>query len=563
MTDLTNKKPRLAETGQGFSVLKTVEYNGRFLYSKYSPDKAIETTVEKLNILPGTIILINSPALWYGLESLFKKTPEDCIFIALEADTELYNFSKDFLPQNHSDKIIFLNACDVKNLDTLFRKLTNTGKYRRLLSIDFSAGINFHKEVYLIIKNGLQEIIERFWKNRITLTKLGKLYSKNTIKNLPALSSHPQLWQLEKTISKPILVCGAGESLDSFFKTDSKGEFIYKDLINSNFYIIAADACYKTLLSRGIHVHSAVLLEAQFAITKAFLGIEKSETTLFMDICSRADIKDFVSDKTVFFATKYASSNFLNELSSSNIIHNYISGTGSVGIAALEIAKKLRCNNNIPIFIIGMDFSYSLGRTHCKGTFQDNTRFTSTNRVCSTDNAGPAITGNAASLSGKDSKKIYTTPILASYASLTSRMNENIENIYDLGTSGIDLGFNFISSQELISKAQSWNFNTNNETSTVPSAVSYNDINKLLKSHLSDLLKIKSLLTCGTDSPKYNKELSLQEQLELLLIRNDFLYLHFPDGHKLSMNTAYLKRIRAETDTFIKLFENACNSPNN
>lgn len=553
MIDINDKKPRLAETGQGFSVLKTVEYKGKFLYSKYSPDKAILKTVEQLVILPGTIILINSPVLWYGLNELLNKTPENCCIIALEADVELYEFSLSYLPEQFINKIQFIKTENLENLDSLFRNKINSGKFKRLLSVDFSAGVNFNKNTYDLIKNGLQEIIERFWKNRITLTKLGKLYSKNLIQNLKITSSAPQLYQMKNSVNKPILVCGAGESLDNLFPVNNKGICPYSDLINDRFFIICADACLIPLQKRGIKASAVVLLEAQFAITKAFLGNQSSDTILFMDISARHDIKKFYKNRTVLFATEYADSSFLKKLKDTRIIKEFSQGLGSVGLAAVEIAKLLRKDNSIPIFICGMDFSYSLGRTHCMGTFHDIARFLNNKKTKGTDNIAPSFSVNTHKFTGKNNKTFYTTPVMEAYSSILTRLNSNETNIYDAGISGINLNLPIVKTEKLLEFSKNITADKNKILLPEP-LVTEEAILNLINNELSELNKLKDLLINGTASKKYDSSISLNEQIKNILKERDYLYIHFPDGHTCTTEESFLKRIRAEIDSFIKLF---------
>lgn len=554
MAENNNKKPQLAETGQGFSVLKTVEYKGKFLYSKYAPDKAILKTIEELCILPGTIIIINSPALWYGFDFLLQKLPENCSIIALEADDELYDFSTSFIPENFKDNFYFLNTSNLKNLDNLFRENVNTGKYRRLLPIDFSAGVNFNKETYLLIQNALQEIIERFWKNRITLTKLGKLYSKNLIQNLKLTATAPQLYQLKNSISKPILVCGAGESLDSIFITNKNGICPYASFINDNFFILAADACLTSLQKRGIKVSGVVLLEAQFAITKAFLGNKDTDTILFMDISARHDIKKFYKNRIVLFTTEYATSSFLSKLKQQEIIYAYFQSLGSVGLAALEIAKTIRSDISVPIFVCGMDFSYSLGRTHCSGSFHDINRFLNNCKIKGTDNISPSFSINAHKFLGKDNQESYTTPTMETYSSIFARLNTSSQNIFDIGKSGINLGLPQLTSNDFFEYSKNIS-QTNNNFSLPKSCVSESIINNLLLNEYNELQILKDLLVNGTSSREYNSLFPLEEQISQLLKSKDYLYMHFPDGYNFNTSESFLKRIRAEIDSFIKLFK--------
>jgi len=86
----SENKPCLVRTAQGFSV----SYKNLFLYSKYNPARNILSIIEKMEILPGTIVLCFSPVLNYGLEPLAEKLPENCIMFGIEADSELHKLSE-------------------------------------------------------------------------------------------------------------------------------------------------------------------------------------------------------------------------------------------------------------------------------------------------------------------------------------------------------------------------------------------------------------------------------------------------------------------------------------
>ena len=83
------EKPCLVSTERGFSL----SYQGRFLYSKYAPDRAILGTIQNLTLLPGTLIIAVSPALWLGLDSLLEKLPENCFLLGVEFDENLHDFA--------------------------------------------------------------------------------------------------------------------------------------------------------------------------------------------------------------------------------------------------------------------------------------------------------------------------------------------------------------------------------------------------------------------------------------------------------------------------------------
>ena len=327
--------------------LQSVLYRGRYLYSKYNPSKAIIQHISTLRILPGTLILINSPALFYGLKELEALCPANCIIFALEAEPELYALSAAALKNLPFNVNVFL-LDNLQNLDTALRNLVNTGKVKRVLPIDFSQGVQFAKPLYEKVYSAAQEIIALFWKNRITLSKMGKLFAKNIFRNLGKMSRQRQLCDVEKSVFKPILVCGAGESLDETLS--AKNEHFLKRLKSGDFYILAVDAAVSALLERGIQPNGVVSLEAQFAIQKAFLGTSGcTSSTLFLDLCARTQSERSFGGSTVWFCSEYANAKFLQTLQKKGIVHSFIPPLGSVGICAVYIALYLRAFLELPV----------------------------------------------------------------------------------------------------------------------------------------------------------------------------------------------------------------------
>jgi hypothetical protein len=69
------------------------------------------------------------------------------------------------------------------------------------------------------------------------------------------------------------------------------------------------------------------------------------------------------------------------------------------------------------------------------------------------------------------------------------------------------------------------------------------------------LKQIRDLLSKGENSSYRDSTKPLSQQIHTLLQKREYLYLHFPDGYRLSMESSFLKRVRAELDSFIKIIE--------
>lgn len=542
---IQSEEPRLVTTGQGFSFLNTVEYKGRFLYSKYNPTRAIESLIEKTTILPGTLIVIFSPLLWYGLESLKKKLPKECFIIAIEANSALELLArKELVKLNKTNEIKLYNLTNVSIIEKEINSLLLTSNIKRSLRIDFSAGIQFSKELYEWTDIAIQDIIATFWKNRITLVKFGKLFSKNLISNIKKLSSSYLIEDIEKIVEKPILVVGGGEGLNS----------INWEKINQNsFFIIAVDAALKPLLSYGIIPNAVVGMESQFAIQKAYTGtawkIKDKNIIFFADTSSRSQIIDQLDTTTVFFSSLYSDGNFFNNLIAKEILNNFIKPMGSVGLVAVDIALKLRKNDSIEIYTVGLDFSYSVGFTHAKSTMAHIERLLKTKRNCSIENIDAAFATGAEFCSSKEGRKIVTTKLLSSYAKQFSTLFNNKINLYDASKTGINLGIQTKS----IDNIQN-DFSTCKITLPSLNTKRKIKIENFIEEEKEKLNELKSLLSEGENS-KYFNNINLEKQIKEILLNREYLYLHFPDGYKLSLSQSFLKRVRAEIEYFLKLLK--------
>ena len=236
------------ETSQGFSV----SYQEHLLYSKYNPSKNIIAAVEKLQLLPGTIILCCSPLLGYGLSELSSRLAENCLIVLCEAEKALYDFSLTEKGLPLDNKRIY--NCPPEELNNLPLKLFDfsaSGLYKRVIRFDMSAGSQFHKDYYDKLTQACQEAVMTFWKNRLTLTKFGRRYSKNLFENLHYLGNTEPISDFFNTVEKPLIVFGAGESTQNFI-TGLLRRYAPRNDETLPFYILCADTALQPLLKNGI-----------------------------------------------------------------------------------------------------------------------------------------------------------------------------------------------------------------------------------------------------------------------------------------------------------------------
>ena len=537
MNSLDKNKPCLVETSQGFSV----KYKERFLYSKYNPEKNILQIIENISVLPGTLILCFSPLLGYGINNLIQKLPKDCILLGCEIDEELFSITKEFcskLEKDSSNRFYLLSPSELKNLpfflETESRNYLQKRNIKRIIKIDFSAGTTLYPEFYSNLEITVQNIINQFWKNRITLVNFGRRYSRNLIKNLSSLQNSIPLTSLYKTVTKNILVLGTGESLEKTIEQ-------IKNTYNS-YFIIAVDASLPILKKYKIKADIVICEESQIAIAKAFIGCKKYAEYSIAGLTSCHNTVCNSAKNNSWFIPIYENTNFLKRLQKLEIVP-FIPPLGSVGLTATYIALKLRKDESVKVFVSGLDFSFSAGKTHANGAPANIALHSYSNRLVPAANYNASYGIGTSKFLDKSNQQKYTNVALNGYANIFNDFFANAVNLFDSTTSGIKLSIPYALPQ--IANNESLNNSTTNEyysNSQIQKVIDF------LNDELEKLNELKDIFTNKTNIPEEDRNARILE----IISEREYLFLHFPDGTHPSLKIDFLKRIRTEIDFFAK-----------
>ena len=561
-------KPCLVETRQGLSVL----YENRFLYSKYNPAASIERLVETLELKNDTLVLCFSPILGYGLEKLAEKLPAGCFMLAIEADASLLElYHKNFFAQENESlagKIGFLGPNRLHEIYTLLTKknqitdngvpLPHPGTFKYCVRVDFSAAPALRQAEYQGIQQHAELAVANFWKNRLTLIKMGRLYHRNIMRNLALLPYSSEI--PVKKIEAPLLVLGAGPSAD---KTIEELSLLSEDL-RKNIFILAVDAVVPALIARRVKPDLVLALECQQAIQQAYTSATDAELFLVADLTSRPSIlhydtahrfmygekspgKNCTGGTTAFFSTEFAGSRFLERLQQQGFIQQKLPPMGSVGIVAMEMALLLRKNQNVSVYVSGLDFSYLMERSHCKESFQVKNTFLKANRVKpagSYHSLGNPTTTKQAGKSGM----VYSDQILSYYRQIFCDRFQGVTAAYDVGQKGFDLALERRDFSQVITEISGTKKVSAKEGDSIKDIAGNNQklAKKIWEFYSKEEVVLQELregLSTGN---------ICQERILEILEEADYLYLHFPDGYKPSLDISFLKRVRSEIDFFLK-----------
>ncbi len=532
----SENKPCLVKTARGFSV----NYKNHFLYSKYNPERNILSIIEKMQILPGTIILCFSPVLKYGLEALAKKLPENCLMLGIEADFELHKLAEEESKALECRKNNVYTLIPQEELFTLPQKLEKSGKngkFRRVIYIEFSGGFYLNQEFYIRLFEACRNSVSQFWKNHVTLVKFGRKYCANIFRNLNLIPK-----SIERIItSKKIVVVGAGESSVETLKKIGG----HRD----DFFILAVDAALKTLKALKIKADAAVCEEAQSIIARAFTGCCNNFDYLFVSTTATNTVARINPKKNIFYTPLFTDTGFLRKLEKYGILSSVQEPLGSVGLTATKIALSIRKDENVPVFVTGLDFSYSTGKTHATNSFHDNARRTLSTKIKSFENFSASFGNDSIKICGKDGKTVITTTALSGYAKLFIYKFAGTKNLFDAGKTGIKLG--------LPQKQPDENTENSTQIKKLTEEFLYAEKDKEISTKIKNWLKtekeaLNELKSIFTGKIQLSEKEQNERILELLMNR-EYLFIHFPDSYKLDFSQSFLNRIRIEIDYFLKI----------
>lgn len=471
--------------------------------------------------------------------------PENCFMLGIELESPLADFiSTENQNYNHINNFSMLSAEEAYELPSLLTKknlllksgksLPDGGTFKRVIFIDFSAAASLHKDIYEKIYSYSVNSIMTFWKNRITLTKFGRKYSHNFFSNLKLLDKTIPIQNFFSSVTKPIVIFGSGESIDKGIE--------YIKPCKEQYYILCADTALQPLLESGITPEGVFIEEAQNVILKAFIGTQKNDFTVFAGLSSITQLAhNFPLNKLSFFTTEYTSANFIQQLQNQNILPPVNMPFGSVGLTTFYYALCFRKNDSVPIYTYGLDFAYTKGRTHGKGTLACKNLFLNQDRFHSIYNFNSAFSKDSVYLQETDT---YSTPLLLSYAALFVNLfgNEQYKNVYNSSEISNLIKLPFRLPQPFVGSEKA--------KQPVEFKISSEKLSSYFEQEKNALLKLKTLLTEKTNLTADQ----LKEEIKKMVTCREYLYLHFPDGHHFSYTQDFLNRIRIEIDYFLKIF---------
>jgi hypothetical protein len=556
-----------------------LSWNGKTLLSGVDPVGKAQRITETVPVMDRTLYICPSPLYGYGLEHLLSRL--DCFshsaVLCIEAEPELFTLSQEHFGDalKNNQKLRLTNRIEAGPLCALLRQEWGPRFFRRVEMIRLNGGWQLHAALYDTLKESLQKEIALDWGNAITLTRLGRRYIRNALRNLPLIPRCPSLQGLSFA-GAPVLVLGAGPSLDYTLNGLQArfGAALYSPE-KRPFRIICVDTCLSALKERNIAPDVAVILESQHWNLADFTGLSGWNVPSALDLSALPRSADVLAGGLFLFFTPWTTLNIFERLESAGLIPERLPPLGSVGLSAVSIARRL---THGAIITAGLDFSFTMDSYHARSTPGHKSKLRRHNRFTGLLNADAAFAETVFTAVSKTGGQVLSSPAMRHYRDLFEREFGPVANgssthsdtrFYDIApgmtadtiTSGLPLGIETISPQKAFDILGS---NTAPAVSQhTDNTVNGNDLAARLQTFIRDeqnrLTLLRNILT-GDTAMDYDTMVTLIDEC-------NYLWAHFPDYAASERRfdravleegsgsvISFLNRIRVEIDPFLKLW---------
>jgi len=559
------------DDNRGFS------WKGKTLLSGVDPAGRARRAAESVSVIDRTLYLCPSPLYGYGLERLLERIAAfpNCALLCVEAEPELFALAREHIsaPLQNSPKLRLTDRCEAGTLCALLRQEWGPRFFRRVEMVRLNGGWQLHQPLYDMLIGSLRREIALDWGNAITLTKLGRRYIRNALRNLPLIPRCNSLQELNFG-DDPALVLGAGPSLDHLLDglQSRFGETLQLPQ-ERPFRIICVDTCLTSLKDRGITPDLAVILECQHWNLDDFVGLSGWNVPAALDLSALPRSGTVLCGGLFLFFTPWTTLKIFERLAAADLLPPRLPPLGSVGLSAAAIARRLTQG---PVITAGLDFSFTPDSYHARSTPGHKSRLRRQTRFTGILNADAAFGVAVLGAVSKTGGTVLSNPAMRNYRDLFERefgAAAYSGGFYDIEGSGLPLGvktlsleaaFDVLSEKEESHGGTEGTGNTegiqnfNSPCPPCPPCLRERSLGTFIHDERARLILLRDMLTgaAAMDS----------DVLVTLIDECDYLWAHFPDyagtdrrpgKAELSggAGLSFLNRIRVEIDPFLKLWE--------
>ncbi|MCR4743558.1 MAG: DUF115 domain-containing protein [Treponema sp.] len=363
----------------------TASENNLSLHSSYNPQREAAGTINNKNSLDNSNIIFYGFGLGYHvIEAANKILTEglDKKIILIEPQP-LYFFASltilDWTQVFKVEKLIIGLACPPENVLQLIESNSKINLGKTGVSDAFYldiASFTKHDSLYFAsVKEIIKRNIEKNNINQATLKKFGKLWIRNSLRNLDKMQDCQTISSFKNKGNLPFLIIGAGPSLENILP--------HLEELKKRMIIVCVETALKMLLRRGIQPDFIILLDPQYWAYKHIAGLKSPESIIITEICAYPSVFRFNCKEIRLCSSQFPLGQYFEKK-----LH-YCPGDlgtgGSVAASAWNFASYCGAKE---IYLAGLDLGFPGKETHIRGSSAEENFHKISNRLQSAEKFG-------------------------------------------------------------------------------------------------------------------------------------------------------------------------------
>lgn len=373
----------------------TATENGLRLHSSYNPEREAFQAISQKDVFEKSAIVFYGFGLGYHVieaakQIIAKGNKHKLILIEPDifhffAAISILDWQEVFKVEN----LIIATGCQPEQVLPLIEnpQTVNIGDsgVSDAYFFDIPAFTAHGKEYFDILRTIIQRNKQKNEINAATLKKFGKLWVRNSVKNLDKLAECTPISIFEnKFPDVPFLIIGAGPSLEKLLPK-------IQELKNHTF-IICVETALHTLLRNNIQPDFIILMDPQYWAYKHIAGLSSPESILITELSAYPSVFRFPCKKIVLSSSQFPVGQFFEE--KLNYFPGDLGTGGSVASSAWNFAHF--CGSK-KIYFAGLDLSFPGKQTHIKGSSAEQTFHKTATKLCTAERSGitALFSGNA------------------------------------------------------------------------------------------------------------------------------------------------------------------------
>ena len=233
--------------------------------------------------------------------------------------------------------------------------------------------------------------------NAATLKKFGRLWCRNSIKNIGQMEKLSGIAALEgscKTAGEgplPFIIFGAGPSLETLIPKMKE--------LSERAVTVCVETSLHTLLRAGVQPDFILLTDPQFWAYRHIAGLRATESILVTEVSAYPAVFRFNCKKILLCGSQFPVGQYFEK--KLGLAPGDLGTGGSVASCAWNFARFCGASE---IFTAGLDLAFPNKQTHIKGSSAEQTYHTISSRLSASDKFTAASLYSANAVPGRDYK---------------------------------------------------------------------------------------------------------------------------------------------------------------